>query len=109
MPRGSLPKQLRLTDEQIQQLAEIGCTTEEIATVAGCSRDTLERRYKDVLQAGRANQKIRLRRSMMNEAMAGNTAILIWLSKQMLGMREHTDHTVHAEARIVIDIGDHTS
>lgn len=109
MPRGSLPKQLRLTDEQIQQLAEIGCTTEEIATVAGCSRDTLERRYLDVLQAGRANQKIRLRRAMMSEALSGNTAILIWLSKQMLGMREHTEHTLHPETRIVIEIGDNPS
>ena len=69
-------KELKLTDEQIAQLAEIGCTTEEIALLAGCSRDTLERRYIDVLQSGRANQKVRLRRTMMQEAMAGNTAIM---------------------------------
>ena len=99
-------KELKLTDEQIAQLAEIGCTTEEIALLAGCSRDTLERRYIDVLQSGRANQKVRLRRTMMQEAMAGNTAILIWLSKQMLGMREHVEQTVHTESKIFIDIGD---
>jgi hypothetical protein len=74
--------------QQVEMLASIMCTTEEIAAVLGCSKDTLERRFAEVLEKGRLRGKQSLRRKQYHLAMEGNATMLIWLSKQYLG---HTD------------------
>jgi AraC-like DNA-binding protein len=70
---------------QVEALASIMCTTEEIAAVVGCSKDTLERRFMAALENGRLRGKQSIRRKMYHLAMEGNTTMLIWLSKQYLG------------------------
>ena len=52
---------------QVERLATIQCTDEEIAAVAGCSTDTLARRKRDdpafveVLERGKAIGRAKLR------------------------------------------------
>ena len=77
-----------LDEELIHKLASIFCTLEEIAYICGCSHDTLQRRYNHILEAGRANAKMSIRRKQMEVALAGNAGMLIWLGKQYLKQKE---------------------
>ena len=70
------------------ELAKIHCTRKEIASVVGCSVDTLERRFADVLLDGDNEGKMSLKRKMHEMAFKGNERMLIWLSKQRLGYKE---------------------
>jgi hypothetical protein len=81
-------KRLELDERQIHALAEIQCTMIEIASVMGCSVDTLERRFADVIKNGRESGKSSLRRMQFKKAMEGNPTMLIWLGKHYLGQKE---------------------
>lgn len=84
-----MARPLKQVDEKIiSRLAKIGCTTEEIASVAGCSKDTLERRFAAIIQKGRADMRMSLRRIQWRMAEKGNVVMAIWLGKQHLEQRE---------------------
>lgn len=79
---------LNLDKEQIKRLAHINCTMLEIASVMKCSVRTLERGYADIIKEAKENGKSSLRRELWKSAEKGNVTMQIWLSKQLLGMRE---------------------
>lgn len=94
---------LELNWDEIQKLCAIQATQEEIANWCKCSVDTLVRAsqrehgvtfaefYKKHADTG----KISLRRAQFQAALKGNTALLIWLGKQMLGQREPKQEVEH--------------
>ncbi len=86
-------KPAQLTPDQIEALASIGCTDTEIALLAGISEATLQRRFDAYLKRGRGSLKTRLRKAQIDKALAGDTTMLIWLGKVMLGQREKTEQT----------------
>ncbi|KKL80078.1 hypothetical protein LCGC14_2008430 [marine sediment metagenome] len=79
---------LNLDEEQIKRLAHINCTMIEIASVMKCSVRTLERGYADIIKEAKEHGKSSLRRELWKSAEKGNVTMQIWLSKQLLGMRE---------------------
>ena len=93
---GSLTKDV--DPANIEKLAALYCTTEEIAGFCGISVATLYRRFqdpvfRDAYISGRAKGAVSLRRHQWKLAVAGNPQMLIWLGKQMLGQkdRNHVD------------------
>ena len=74
--------------EQVQDLAELGCTDRDIANFFGIKEDTLRYNFADYLIKGREELKISLRRSMLRTAHSGNAAVLIFLAKNILGMQD---------------------
>ena len=87
-----------LDEEVIAKLSQIGCTQEEIGSVVGISARTLQRRYADIILKNKNIGKSSLRKKLWSKAMKGqgNDKLLIWLSKQELGMQDrvHTTSTV---------------
>ena len=83
--------QKAIDENMIVALATIGCSAEEIASIVGCSKTTLYRRFGTVIEKGHAQQKTSLRRMQWAAAQSGNTSMLIWLGKQYLGQREPRD------------------
>lgn len=79
---------LKLDEKQIIELARIHCTMIEIAAVMGCSVRTLERNYADIIKTAKESGKTSLRRYMWKACEKGNTTMMIWLSKNLLGMHE---------------------
>lgn len=77
-----------IEETQVETLASIGCTMEEIGLVVGCDRATLQRRFAAAVEKGRAEAKISLRRAQYKAALRGNPAMLIWLGKQYLGQTD---------------------
>ena len=65
-----------------------GLSYEEIADIMGCHPDTIRNRFSDIISRGKANGKMSVRRKMMETAMTGNPTMLIWLSKNWLGMSD---------------------
>ena len=94
MPRSD---EIPITPEQIQKLAQLGCTQREMASVLNVSRSTLDRRltepaFRDALEAGDANLNVSLRRKQVELALAGDRTMLIWLGKQRLGQADKVMH-----------------
>lgn len=76
--------------ELVYGLAKLHCTNREIASLTGVSVDTLQRQYHDILDKGRDDGKMTLRRSMWDLALNGkNPTMMIWLSKQHLGFSDN--------------------
>lgn len=94
---------LEIDGTEVEKLASIGCTTQEIAAFFDCSKDTIENRFSAELAKGRENGKTRLRRLQLQAAQKGNVVMLIWLGKQMLGQKEKVEADVNS-TQIIINI-----
>jgi len=100
---------LEIDEKQVKTLASINCTMIEIAAVVGCSVDTLENRFSDVIKEGRAQGRSSLRRHMWEAVQKGNITMMIWLSKNLLGYGERVINETSTEneaSKLVIDFGE---
>ena len=77
-----------IDEDLLYKLAQIHCTMKEMVDIIGVSEDTLKRRYAGLIDKGKAEGKMRLRRKQTEVAMQGNPALLIFLGKSMLGQSE---------------------
>lgn len=99
-------KTATLTEAQIEQLAAVGCTDSEIATLAGLSESQLKDSFRPLLTKGRAVLRESLRTAQVRKALghfqertdkdgvsivyqaAPDNTMLIWLGKQYLDQRD---------------------
>lgn len=91
---------LVIDKDLLEQLAKIQCTMQEIAAVLGCSVDTLERNFADVIKKGKDEGKASLRRLQWQGAQDGKPAMLIWLGKQVLAQKETVINELTGELTI---------
>lgn len=82
---------LAIDPKQVELLASIGCTQEEIAVVVGCTARNLRKRFSTEMDAGKERLRVSLRRMQYEKAKDGNVAMLIWLGKQYLGQSERQE------------------
>lgn len=81
-------KTYKLDRDLIFKLASIHCTYQEIADCVGTSATTLEKRYKGIVEKGRAEGKKSLRRAQVDKALAGDARMLMFLGKNWLGQQD---------------------
>ena len=101
MARPSKPINL----EELEKLAAMHATDDEMAAWFGVSRETFNRRKPkllDTIERGKARGRVSLRRAQYNAALAGDRTILIWLGKQLLGQKDETK-TEHSGEIAVTD------
>lgn len=84
-------------------LATIHATDAEIASKLGISERTLQRRYGALLKSGRQEGRINLRAWQMTAAKKGNTAMLIWLGKQILSQQDAPPPKIDDDADILYE------
>jgi hypothetical protein len=83
----------------VERAASIGCPVEEIAALLGIGRSTLfdhidvdgkyfDPRVREAIDKGRATGKATIRRCQWEKMSTGDSAMLIWLGKVMLGQRD---------------------
>ena len=78
--------------KKIAELSKLQCTLEEIAAVMGVHRTTLIRNYAQIIDDNREVGKSSLRRAMWKKALnKDNTNMQIFLSKNVLGMKEKVE------------------
>mgnify|MGYP001159858763 FL=1 len=89
----------------VGNLASIGCTQEEIASVVGVSARTLQRNYAEIIDRFKNKGKASLRKKMWDKAIKkDNTHMQIWLSKNELGMKERTvNETITEPLPLIIE------
>src|SRR5712692_441603 len=92
---------------ELEKLASMQCTDEEIAAWINVSPRTIERRRKSPLFAetiGRckARGRISLRRAQLKILEQGNATMGIWLGKQYLGQSDQIDINTNNNMMIVL-------
>ena len=80
----------KVDEKVIANLSQIGCIQEEIGSVVGISARTLQRRFSDLVEENKNIGKASLRKRMWASALKGNPNMMIWLSKNYLGMKDRT-------------------
>lgn len=90
---GRPPRDIDL--KQVEGLASIQCTYEEMAAVLGMSKRQLLRRAKtqaflEAVERGNGLGRVSLKRAQHQAAVGGNVTMQIWLGKQILGQRDVT-------------------
>jgi DNA-binding CsgD family transcriptional regulator len=119
---GRPPKAIKLDEAQIKELASIGCTDEEIASLAGVDEATVKRHFAPLLKEGRNNLKARLRRAQLDLALghtvqavdptsgelivyekSPHASMAIYLGKVILRQVEAKEEPQATEQHIVIE------
>ena len=77
--------------DKVERLSMLGCSADEIAAELGVSERTIWRRCGAILARGTKRSHVRLRSALMKYALAGNPALLVFLAKSVLGLREPRD------------------
>ena len=80
---------------EVEKLAAIGATVNEMADFFKCDTQTLYNRFSAEMDKGRANLKLSLRQMQLKAAQNGNVVMMIWLGKQMLGQIDRAQLDVH--------------
>jgi hypothetical protein len=109
---GSGRKTVHIDLVELEKLCELQCTDEEIASWFRVSPRTIERRRKDanfreIMERGRANGRISVRRMLFSQANKGSTAAAIFLAKNLLGYRDvqRNEHSGPDGGPIPVDHG----
>jgi DNA-directed RNA polymerase specialized sigma24 family protein len=90
---------IEIDRKQFEGLCGIMCTLEEIASVFGCSEDTIERwckreyeeTFAEVYKKYSAKGRTSIRRWQFKHAQK-NVTMAIWLGKQYLGQRDSFEY-----------------
>lgn len=93
---------LKIDIEQLESLMRLSPNLEDTANFFNCSPDTIERLIKEKYQCSFAefrdqkgvHTRMSIKRKMIEKALSGDNTMLIWLSKNMLGMTDKLEQTV---------------
>ena len=87
-------KSINIDPDQVRTLARLSCSYEEIADVLKIGRSTFAKKLKEektireAYDRGKSEGTVSLKRAQFDIAVAGNTAMLIWLGKNRLGQAD---------------------
>jgi len=91
--------------DEVENLARLWCEYGEMATILGINVETLKYNFMDQIQKGRSETKQALRKAQIKSALGGNTTMMIWLGKNILGQ---SDQPISADQNQVLPwITDH--
>lgn len=98
--------------KQVQIFGMYSATYETMAEYYGVSIDTIARRMKDAesdfckaYKKGAGFGLMKLREAQMSKALSGDSTMLIWLGKQLLGQKDHISNEVDVSQpiQLVVD------
>lgn len=103
MGRPTIP----IDQETFERLCQINATLMEISGWFKCSEDTIENwckktygiTFSECFKRFASEGKISLRRKMFQGALGGNPTLMIWLSKQHLGMSDKVEQASSIEVK----------
>tara|TARA_B100001287_G_scaffold276783_1_gene289452 strand:- start:21246 stop:21683 length:438 start_codon:yes stop_codon:yes gene_type:complete len=79
--------------DEVEKLSALGVTITEMADFFGVKEQTLRYNFSENITKGKANLKITLRRSMLQNAHNMNASVQIFLAKNLLGMADQPINT----------------
>lgn len=90
--------------DELEKLAMMQCTTEEIAYWFNVSPDTIERRFAASLKKGRAIGKMSMKRQLFAEVQKGNLGAMVWWGKNFAGMSDKIEQKQDIKQTVKTDI-----
>jgi hypothetical protein len=82
----------KIDPEKVRELAIIGCTVPEIATMLGCDPQTIRNRFSAIVELGDVQGKIQIRRKQHVRAVKkGSDSMLQFLGKHRLGQTDRLE------------------
>ena len=97
-----MPKKLdsaTLTNPQLEELAAVGLTDQEISNLLGITQRQWQVHYPEVITRGRARLRQSLRRAQIKSALSGNASMLIWLGKRIRRPARHERYQPRGRAQ----------
>jgi hypothetical protein len=100
MARPKIP----IDESKVEKLAAVGASIPEIAAELApegkksLNHKTIERRFGYLLKKGAEKRNLRIRSVLVKEALAGNTPVLIFACKTLLGLKEHDPVSINVSA-----------
>jgi hypothetical protein len=77
-----------ISEEEVRMLSRLHCPLSDIARYFDVPKETLYGHFKVMIDEEKERTKQKLRAKQLDEAYNGNTTLLIWLGKQMLGQTD---------------------
>ena len=96
-------KRVVLRENQIYNMASVGCTMKEIAKILNVSFSTIQKKYAEEYDKGQSSLSESIKRTQVKLALAGNVTMLIWLGKQYCGQKDSRQEIEH-KADISINV-----
>ena len=78
-----------VSEEEVRMLARLHCPLTDMVKYFDVPKTTLVTHFKPVIDEEKERTKQKLRAKQLDEAYNGNTTLLIWLGKQMLGQTDN--------------------
>ena len=103
MPR----KPLDLDLTELEKLAAMHCTQQEVAAFFNTTRKTISLKlrqepYKSAWERGWGKGNISLRRKQFQAAEAGDRTMLVWLGKQWLGQTDKSQVDERSKVEVIV-------
>ena len=94
-----MSKKVNLDLDDIRELASEGNTMSDVATLLGVADSVISEtaEYRQAYELGLCDMRATLRHSQFQSAKSGNTTMLVWLGKVILGQKEETVSTLKFE------------
>ena len=89
-------KKAEFTPDDLEKLALLSPSVEEVAAVFEVAKRTVQRylkkkEYAEAYERGKGKRRVSLKRSQYQLAMKGNCTMLIWLGKNELGQSDEPE------------------
>ncbi len=88
---------------QVKNMVEAGVGQELIAQIIGCDSKTLRKHYREELDTAKASVDCRIAQTLINKAVKGDTACIIFYLKARCGWRE-TNKIEHSATKSFTDM-----
>jgi|DEB0MinimDraft_10_1074344.scaffolds.fasta_scaffold03345_2 hypothetical protein len=86
-------KRKAIDKDMVYRMACLMCSYDEIGGVFGVTGTAIQKKYKKIVELGRAAGKKSLRKAQWEKALAGDTRLLMFLGKNYLGQSDNGEQT----------------
>lgn len=83
--------EIPIDENELEKLAMMQCTVEEIAHFFNCSKDTIERRFAAIIEKGRAVGRMSMKRQLFSKVQKGDLGAMVWWGKNYAGMSDKVE------------------
>jgi hypothetical protein len=92
---------------ELEKLAAMQATDEEVGAFFGVSARTILRRKKvkkfaEIMERGRAKGRLSIRRHQLKMLEQGNATMGVWLGKQVLGQTDQIYHDMNGQVTLIV-------
>ncbi|HCW08692.1 MAG TPA: hypothetical protein DGG95_15140 [Cytophagales bacterium] len=94
--------EIPIDEAEVEKLAMMQCSQEEIAAFFGVSVDTIYRRFADTLKRGSALGRMSMKRQLYKKVQDGELGAIVWWGKNFAGMSDKVEQKVQSRQEQIV-------